>query len=161
MKVLTILHMKMKKIYIVGDNEMKTKIKHKIKKAYLGTTIALLTVAMSTINVFAGGAGGSGAGGAGAGGAGAGAGAGNNQIGGGPNRAPTQDSEAIFSDLISDIFGWIGWGALIFAAYEAFHLAMAIKEADGPGKKNAILGMIGGFVGFAISQSLDIFGITT
>jgi hypothetical protein len=84
---------------------------------------------------------------------------GNNGVAGGPNAAPTQTADQTFTDVLQLIFRWIGYGGLALAAFGGIMLALAIKDNNGDGKQKAIWELIAGFVVFAITGSLDLFGI--
>jgi hypothetical protein len=131
---------------------MKTKMKYKVKKAYLGTTIALLTIAMSTINIFGAEVAGADAGGADAGGAGG---------GGldGPGITDGVNAGEVFKDVLLFILEWIGVVGIGVAVLGAVQLAFAIKSNNADKKSEAILEMVGGFVVLAISGAANLFGI--
>lgn len=108
----------------------------KRKKLMLSLTTALTMGMMSSISAFAAPAPGAGGG-----------------IGG-------DAGEAQFNAVISFFAVWIGRIGLVVGFIGAVMFALAIKNDDADAKTRGLMTMASGFVVFAVTQALSLFGIT-
>jgi hypothetical protein len=125
-----------------------SKLTKKSAKILYSAMFTILT-AMSTVMMASA----AGAGGAGGGGAGGGAG-----IGGGAAATP-QDADTTFLNLINFFAIWFGRIGLVVGFVGAIMFALAIKDDNADGKQRGLMTMIAGFVVFAVTVSLDLFGL--
>lgn len=101
------------------------------------TVTAMLTVTlMTTASAFAAPAGGTGA------------------------SAPAVDGEAAFNSVIGFFATWIGRIGLVVAFVGGVMFALAIKNDDAEAKTRGLMTLASGFVVFALTLSLHLFGIT-
>ena len=104
------------------------------RKQLIASATAMYTMAMMTaVNAFAEGEGG----------------------GGG-----VTDGEAAFNEVINFFATWIGRIGLVVAFVGGIMFALAIKNDDADAKTRGLMTMASGFVVFALTLSLDLFGIT-
>lgn len=108
----------------------------KRKKLMLSLTTALTMAMMSSVSAFAAPAPGAGGG-----------------IGG-------DAGEAQFNAVISFFAVWIGRIGLVVGFIGAVMFALAIKNDDADAKTRGLMTMASGFVVFAVTQALSLFGIT-
>lgn len=106
------------------------------KKMWLAFTTMLTMSMMSTVSAFAAPAPGAGGG-----------------IGG-------DAGEAQFNAVISFFAVWIGRIGLVVGFIGAVMFALAIKNDDADAKTRGLMTMASGFVVFAVTQALSLFGIT-
>lgn len=69
--------------------------------------------------------------------------------------------EAMFNNLIGFFATWIGRIGLVVGFIGAIMFGLAIKNEDADAKTRGLMTMASGFVVFAVTLSLDLFGITT
>jgi hypothetical protein len=79
--------------------------------------------------------------------------------GGGSGAAPKQNVDQTWNDIIKMIFVWAGRAALVMAAWGAFQFFLAFKSDDGEKKQSSLFMLIAGIGAFAVTLSLDLFGI--
>lgn len=71
------------------------------------------------------------------------------------------DGEAMFNEIIGWFARWIGRIGLVVGFIGAVMFGLAIKNDDADAKTRGLMTMASGFVVFAITKALDLFGITT
>lgn len=72
----------------------------------------------------------------------------------------TVDGEAAFNSVIGFFATWIGRIGLVVAFVGGVMFALAIKNDDAEAKTRGLMTLTSGFVVFALTLSLDLFGIT-
>ena len=72
----------------------------------------------------------------------------------------TVDGEAAFNQVIGFFATWIGRIGLVVAFVGGVMFALAIKNDDAEAKTRGLMTLASGFVVFALTLSLDLFGIT-
>lgn len=72
----------------------------------------------------------------------------------------TVDGEAAFNSVIGFFATWIGRIGLVVAFVGGVMFALAIKNDDAEAKTRGLMTLASGFVVFALTLSLDLFGIT-
>lgn len=70
------------------------------------------------------------------------------------------DGEAMFNAVIGFFATWIGRIGLVVGFIGAIMFGLAIKNDDADAKTRGLMTMASGFVVFAITKALDLFGIT-
>ncbi len=70
------------------------------------------------------------------------------------------DGEAMFNQVIGFFAEWIGRIGLVVGFIGAIMFGLAIKNDDADAKTRGLMTMASGFVVFAVSKALDLFGIT-
>ncbi len=70
------------------------------------------------------------------------------------------DGEAAFNSVIGFFADWIGRIGLVVGFVGGIMFALAIKNDDAEAKTRGLMTMASGFVVFALTLSLDLFGIT-
>ncbi len=70
------------------------------------------------------------------------------------------DGEAAFSQVVGFFATWIGRIGLVVAFVGGVMFALAIKNDDAEAKTRGLMTLASGFVVFALTLSLDLFGIT-
>lgn len=70
------------------------------------------------------------------------------------------DGEAAFNKVIGFFADWIGRIGLVVGFVGGIMFALAIKNDDAEAKTRGLMTMASGFVVFALTLSLDLFGIT-
>lgn len=70
------------------------------------------------------------------------------------------DGEAAFNSVIVFFATWIGRIGLVVAFVGGIMFALAIKNDDAEAKTRGLMTLASGFVVFALTLSLDLFGIT-
>ncbi|MBQ7793991.1 MAG: hypothetical protein IJ366_05660 [Clostridia bacterium] len=70
------------------------------------------------------------------------------------------DGEAAFNQVIGFFATWIGRIGLVVAFVGGIMFALAIKNDDAEAKTRGLMTLASGFVVFALTLSLDLFGIT-
>lgn len=73
----------------------------------------------------------------------------------------TVDGEAAFNSVIDFFATWIGRIGLVVAFVGGIMFALAIKNDDAEAKTRGLMTLASGFVVFALTLSLNLFGITT
>lgn len=73
----------------------------------------------------------------------------------------TVDGEAAFNSVIGFFADWIGRIGLVVAFVGGVMFALAIKNDDAEAKTRGLMTLASGFVVFALTLSLQLFGITT
>ncbi|MGN0597914.1 MAG: hypothetical protein ACI4J1_11380 [Ruminiclostridium sp.] len=107
----------------------------KRKKVMLSLSTMVTMTMVSTVSAFAEGEGGGGGGG-------------------------SVDGEAAFNSVIGFFATWIGRIGLVVAFVGGIMFALAIKNDDAEAKTRGLMTLASGFVVFALTLSLDLFGIT-
>ena len=72
----------------------------------------------------------------------------------------TVDGEAAFNQVIGFFATWIGRIGLVVAFVGGIMFALTIKNDDAEAKTRGLMTLASGFVVFALTLSLDLFGIT-
>ena len=72
----------------------------------------------------------------------------------------TVDGEAAFNEVIGFFADWIGRIGLVVAFVGGIMFALAIKNDDAEAKTRGLMTLASGFVVFALTISLNLFGIT-
>ena len=72
----------------------------------------------------------------------------------------TVDGEAAFNEVIGFFADWIGRIGLVVAFVGGIMFALAIKNDDAEAKTRGLMTLASGFVVFALTLSLSLFGIT-
>lgn len=72
----------------------------------------------------------------------------------------TVDGEAAFNQVIGFFATWIGRIGLVVAFVGGVMFALAIKNDDAEAKTRGLMTLASGFVVFALTLSLNLFGIT-
>ncbi len=80
--------------------------------------------------------------------------------GGGTSGAAAVDGEAAFNEVIGFFATWIGRIGLVVAFVGGVMFALAIKNDDAEAKTRGLMTLASGFVVFALTLSLNLFGIT-
>lgn len=131
------------KITLVARKERTNPIKRafaaastKVKRIVTTVTTMLTVTLMTTVSAFAAPAGGTGA------------------------SAPAVDGEAAFNSVIGFFATWIGRIGLVVAFVGGVMFALAIKNDDAEAKTRGLMTLASGFVVFALTLSLHLFGIT-
>ena len=106
----------------------------KRKKVMLSLSTMVTMAMVSTVSTFAEGEGGGGGG--------------------------SVDGEAAFNSVIGFFATWIGRIGLVVAFVGGIMFALAIKNDDAEAKTRGLMTLASGFVVFALTLSLDLFGIT-
>lgn len=70
------------------------------------------------------------------------------------------DGDAAFNSVIGFFADWIGRIGLVVAFVGGVMFALAIKNDDAEAKTRGLMTLASGFVVFALTLSLDLFGIT-
>lgn len=70
------------------------------------------------------------------------------------------DGDAAFNEVIGFFATWIGRIGLVVAFVGGVMFALAIKNDDAEAKTRGLMTLASGFVVFALTLSLDLFGIT-
>ncbi len=70
------------------------------------------------------------------------------------------DGNAAFNSVIGFFADWIGKIGLVVAFVGGIMFALAIKNDDAEAKTRGLMTLASGFVVFALTLSLDLFGIT-
>lgn len=70
------------------------------------------------------------------------------------------DGEAAFNQVVGFFATWIGRIGLVVAFVGGVMFALAIKNDDAEAKTRGLMTLASGFVVFALTLSLDLFGIT-
>lgn len=73
---------------------------------------------------------------------------------------PSGQAVTDFDNIIKFIAGWIGKLGLVVGFIGAVQLGFAFKNDDADGKTKGLRTLISGFIVFAITQTLSLFGIT-
>lgn len=73
---------------------------------------------------------------------------------------PAVDGEAAFNSVIGFFATWIGRIGLVVAFVGGVMFALAIKNDDAEAKTRGLMTLASGFVVFALTLSLNLFGIT-
>lgn len=73
----------------------------------------------------------------------------------------TVDGEAAFNSVIGFFADWIGRIGLVVAFVGGIMFALAIKNDDAEAKTRGLMTLASGFVVFALTLSLNLFGITS
>ena len=102
----------------------------KRKKAMLSLSAMVTTAMFSTVSAFAEGEGG------------------------------VVDGEAAFNEVVGFFATWIGRIGLVVAFVGGVMFALAIKNDDAEAKTRGLMTLASGFVVFALTLSLELFGIT-
>lgn len=71
------------------------------------------------------------------------------------------DGEAMFNSVIGFFADWIGRIGLVVGFIGAIMFGLAIKNDDADAKTRGLMTMASGFVVFAITKALNLFGITS
>lgn len=78
----------------------------------------------------------------------------------GDEGAAPVDGDAAFNSVIKFFADWIGRIGLVVAFVGGIMFALAIKNDDADAKTRGLMTLASGFVVFALTLSLDLFGIT-
>ncbi len=70
------------------------------------------------------------------------------------------DGEAAFNEVVGFFADWIGRIGLVVAFVGGIMFALAIKNDDAEAKTRGLMTLASGFVVFALTLSLNLFGIT-
>lgn len=70
------------------------------------------------------------------------------------------DPDEAFNNVIGFMATWIGRVGLVIAFVGAVMFGLAIKNDDADGKQRGLMTLGAGFVVFAITKALDMFGLT-
>lgn len=68
--------------------------------------------------------------------------------------------EVMFNNLIKFFADWIGRIGLVVGFVGAVMFGLAVRQEDSEGKTRGLLTMASGFIVFAVTLSLNLFGIT-
>lgn len=71
------------------------------------------------------------------------------------------EAEAMFDKTIVFFADWIGRVGLVVAFVRAVMFGFSVKSDDPEGKQRGLTTMVAGFIVFAVTKSLNLFGITT
>lgn len=115
-------------------------IKNKCRKIYAAITTALVMNAATAVSAFA-----------------SAPAASSGTSSGGMSGANQGDQ--MFTELIKFFAKWIGRIGLVVAFVGAIMFALAIRSEDAEGKTRGLLTLASGFIVFAVTLSLDLFGI--
>lgn len=113
------------------------KIGNKCKKVMLAATTAYAMGMATTISAFA------------------------STSGGGGAIQDDIDADAAFVSLIAFFGKWIGRVGLVIAFVGAIQFALGIKSEDAEGKSRGLMVLVAGFIVFAVTKSLHLFGFNT
>lgn len=72
----------------------------------------------------------------------------------------SDDGEAMFNEIIGWFATWIGRIGLVVGFVGAVMFGLAIKNEDADAKTRGLMTMASGFVVYAITKALSLFGIT-
>lgn len=75
--------------------------------------------------------------------------------------AIANEGEAQFNAVIEFFAQWIGRIGLVVGFIGAIQFALAIKNDDADAKTRGLMTMASGFVVFAVTKALNLFGIST
>lgn len=114
------------------------KVGKKCRKAMLFATTAYAMGMATTISAFASSSG-----------------------GGGGAIQDDIDADAAFVELIAFFGKWIGRVGLVIAFVGAIQFALGIKSEDAEGKSRGLMVLVAGFIVFAVTKSLHLFGFNT
>lgn len=70
------------------------------------------------------------------------------------------DPDAAFNNLIGFFATWIGRIGLMVAFIGGVMFGLAIKNDDADAKTRGLMTMVAGLIVFAVTKSLDLFGLT-
>lgn len=70
------------------------------------------------------------------------------------------DPDTAFNNVIGFFATWLGRAGLVVALIGGIMFGFAIKNDDADSKQRGITTMIAGIVVFAVTKSLDLFGLT-
>lgn len=70
------------------------------------------------------------------------------------------DPDAAFNNLIGFFATWIGRIGLVVAFIGGVMFGLAIKNDDADAKTRGLMTMVAGLIVFAVTKSLDLFGLT-
>ena len=73
----------------------------------------------------------------------------------------SNEGEDMFNSVIEFFATWIGRIGLVVAFIGAIQFALAIKNDDADAKTRGLMTMASGFVVFAVTKALNLFGIDT
>lgn len=123
---------------IVSSTKAETKkIGKKCKKVMAAVTTAYAMGMATTISAFASSSGGGGA------------------------IQDDVDADAAFVSVIDFFAKWIGRVGLVIAFVGAIQFALGIKSEDAEGKSRGLMVLVAGFIVFAVTKSLNLFGFNT
>lgn len=71
------------------------------------------------------------------------------------------DADAAFVNLVGFFAKWIGRIGLVVAFVGAVLFGLAVKQEDAEGKQRGLMTLASGFIVFAITKSLNLFGFNT
>lgn len=71
------------------------------------------------------------------------------------------EAEAMFDNVVVFFADWIGRVGLVVAFVGAVMFGFSVKSDDPEGKQRGLTTMVAGFIVFAVTKSLNLFGITT
>lgn len=74
-------------------------------------------------------------------------------------KAPTNAGEQQFNDIIKLFADWIGRIGLVVSFVGAIMFALSIKNEDAEAKTRGLMTLASGVVVFAVTKSLDLFGV--
>lgn len=77
-----------------------------------------------------------------------------------PIFADDVDPDAMFNNTVNFFATWIGRIGLVVALVGAVMFGLAIKNDDADGKTRGLMTLVSGIVVFAVTKSLDLFGLT-
>ena len=110
------------------------KLHNKGKKLWMSFTTMIVMSVMTTVCAFADGEG---------------------------ETAISNEGEAQFNAVIEFFAQWIGRIGLVVGFIGAIQFALAIKNDDADAKTRGLMTMASGFVVFAVTKALNLFGIET
>ncbi|MCM1062304.1 MAG: hypothetical protein NC452_18755 [Eubacterium sp.] len=70
------------------------------------------------------------------------------------------DPDAAFNNVVGFFATWIGRIGLVVGFVGAIMFALAIKNDDADAKTRGLMTLVSGFVVFAVTKALDMFGLT-
>lgn len=70
------------------------------------------------------------------------------------------DPDTAFNNVVGFFATWIGRIGLVVAFVGAVLFGLAIKNDDADGKTRGLMTLVSGFVVFAVTKALDMFGLT-
>lgn len=73
----------------------------------------------------------------------------------------SSEAEGMFDNVVGFFADWIGRVGLVVAFVGATMFGFSIKSDDPEGKQRGLTTMVAGFVVFAVTKSLNLFGIHT
>lgn len=73
----------------------------------------------------------------------------------------SEKAEAMFDNVVVFFADWIGRVGLVVAFVGAVMFGFSVKSDDPEGKQRGLTTMVAGFIVFAVTKSLNLFGITT